>query len=741
MSRIRTGAWLATALFALAPAPAWGVDADSDLVPDDQDNCLGLLNPSQIDGDRDGFGNACDADVTGDGAVGGPDFTLLRARLGQGGVDIDLTGDGITGGPDFVAFDGALGTRVGPSGLACAGAVPCACDAPVLDLTEEVLANAVALRWRADSGFGFAVERRPAAGGSWTQVGAAPPGATEFVDATAEPGAHEYRVRSVCSSLGAPVSLSEPSNPDAIDLPEECAGQPAVSAALPVVPIGDLDADAKYTGNDVALALADCAERGGCVLEALPVTYEDVSISISNGDPTPCTTGAAHCLGAEVSFPNGLVIQGHGSRSVFRSPLWPAGYSRPSPLFQLWKRPDIELRIRNLVLDGRKAEQREASEVPNSWQHFGFSTWNEWGDHTQRNTGGCLHGLAIRNFFNRAVSLGDTAGWIVEDGAFEDVGCYEGVTACPLIPETDPPSQVAGFGVLAISFNDDLVIRRNELHRIGKYSIGLNSFGTIPPGPLLRPRVLDNVITEAGGIGMLVAGIIDGVIRGNRIESTQRPGLHPAYFNSFGIEVLDRVENSQFVGNQILGSAGIGLNWQAAGPGNLVADNLIDGSCREKNPDTCAPCDGGPGLCCYNYPDINVGPGAAGDLRFSSNEVTNSLCSMPIGVHWGAASDVVVHGGVYQSGPKAQAPPEFEGVTVTIQGSAIFEGDQKGACVAFRTLEDKPTEAVVSRLVHLVGCDPSHEVETGSSALVCAEEPAACAQRCVGPNPPEWCWY
>jgi hypothetical protein len=667
---------------------------------------------------------------------------LVLEAYGRAGTPVDLTGDGGTGVPDFFLLASAWGNPAGPSGLACAGTAPCACDAPVLEPAEEVLANAVSLRWRADSGFGFAIERRSAAGGSWTQVGAALSGASEFVDAMAPPGGLEYRVRATCSSLGPPVALSEPSNPAAIDLPEECAGQPAVSASLPVVAIGDLDADARYTGKDIALALAECAQLGGCLLEALPVTYDDVSISISNGDPAACEPSPLHCLGPGLSFPNGLVIQGHGSRSVFRSPLWPQGYARPAPLLQLWKRPDIELRIRNLVLDGRKAEQGEPALAPTTWQHAGFASWNQWGDHTQRNTGGCLHGLSVRNFFNRGVFLGDTAGWIVEENEISDVGCYEGVTSCPLLRKWDSPGLVAGYGVLAVAFNDDLTIRRNELRRIGKYSIGLKASGTSQESPLLRPRVLDNAITEAGSVGILAAGLVDGLIRGNRIQSTQRPGLHPAYFNSFGMEVLGLIENSVFVENEILGSAGIGLNWQASGTGNLLAENRIDGSCREKNPDTCASCDDGPGLCCYNYPDLNVGNGADGDLRLAHNQVTNSQCAMPLGVHWGATAEVVVHGGRYRSGPKSLAPSEFEGVPVTIQGGTVFEGGGLRECVAFRTGPDQtPTSALLSPLVQLVDCDLGYVLEPGSSALVCAEDPMECAQRCAEPSPPEWCGY
>lgn len=86
-----------------APAGA-SVDVDNDTVPDVFDNCLWVKNglpqaPNvQCDTDRDGYGNACDADVNNDFGVGIPDFGTFTAEFGH---------------------------AVGQSGLACAGMTPC----------------------------------------------------------------------------------------------------------------------------------------------------------------------------------------------------------------------------------------------------------------------------------------------------------------------------------------------------------------------------------------------------------------------------------------------------------------------------------------------------------------------------------------------------------------------------------------------------------------------------------------
>jgi Thrombospondin type 3 repeat len=128
---------LAAALLVAALAPAaWAgvagqcgdgaIDSDNDTVPYCLDNCVTVPNASQCDTDEDGYGNACDADTNNDGIVGGPDFGAFTASFGASGANVaDLNCDGIVGGPDFGTFTSSFGKPPGPSGLPCAGAIPC----------------------------------------------------------------------------------------------------------------------------------------------------------------------------------------------------------------------------------------------------------------------------------------------------------------------------------------------------------------------------------------------------------------------------------------------------------------------------------------------------------------------------------------------------------------------------------------------------------------------------------------
>jgi hypothetical protein len=108
-----------------------GFDRDGDGLLDMHDVCAGVANPDQRDTDHDGYGNLCDGDFDGNGSTGGSDYLAFKIAFGtsagQPGYDpdIDLNGDGSIGGPDFLLFLGLFGEPPGPSGLLCAGTIPC----------------------------------------------------------------------------------------------------------------------------------------------------------------------------------------------------------------------------------------------------------------------------------------------------------------------------------------------------------------------------------------------------------------------------------------------------------------------------------------------------------------------------------------------------------------------------------------------------------------------------------------
>ena len=123
--------WLAILLSSAIAAAALAVDTDGDGIADPADNCQQSVNSSQCDTDRDGYGNVCDADFDENLIVSVADFGLYFLpdyQTGQDsgtGTDMDCSGSITT--LDFSRYFRLLylSGQLGPSGLSCAGTVPC----------------------------------------------------------------------------------------------------------------------------------------------------------------------------------------------------------------------------------------------------------------------------------------------------------------------------------------------------------------------------------------------------------------------------------------------------------------------------------------------------------------------------------------------------------------------------------------------------------------------------------------
>ncbi|MEM7409943.1 MAG: right-handed parallel beta-helix repeat-containing protein [Myxococcota bacterium] len=411
---------------------ARAIDTDGDGFDDGPaDNCDYWANPGQEDFDGDDFGDPCDADADDDGVVdvapeirvarqdGNADSVRLLWSRGSGAFGDpapDVTGYQLErsqdAGPFVVVASGdfrwmtAVDTLPGPGtydyrvrlltggGLYAISEIETVVASFPLFPLEEALDGVARIAWSdmwtPPAGTTLAGYELQRFDGAWFAAHAGLLTDTVFLDDDGFPsaaqdsgvGTNRYRVRAVFDDGIGGQQFAAWSNEEILEIEAEC---PEIGVPLPtnVVVADDLDSDLDYDGDDLKLALDACAMAGGCVLRALPETYENVSIMV--------TTSAASCDGTItdltnpqycllLDFPNGLVIEGHGEQTVFRSPLWTPP-TRPPAVLE-FHRKTFPLRLRNLVLDGRKHEQVAPDPGPTincaSWHHNGLRVWNQF---------------------------------------------------------------------------------------------------------------------------------------------------------------------------------------------------------------------------------------------------------------------------------------------------------------------------------------------------------------------------
>jgi hypothetical protein len=101
-------------------------DSDNDGIPDHEDNCIlipnGPLKPdaggnSQLDTDRDSYGNICDPDFDNSNTVDFSDLAVLKSRFFTSDPETDLDGNGTVDFADLAILKSMFFGPPGPSGL------------------------------------------------------------------------------------------------------------------------------------------------------------------------------------------------------------------------------------------------------------------------------------------------------------------------------------------------------------------------------------------------------------------------------------------------------------------------------------------------------------------------------------------------------------------------------------------------------------------------------------------------
>ena len=162
---------LLLALLLLLPGlRAAALDDDRDGVPNNPDNCLGIANPRQRETDRGRLWERLRLRPRRRRCVRQRRFRRAARRALSAAGDprydpaLDADGDGAINARELGSFKSSYQNPVARSRLACAGTAPCACDPPVIDRVEEVLAQDVEVAWTASGGFALEIERSSAGG-------------------------------------------------------------------------------------------------------------------------------------------------------------------------------------------------------------------------------------------------------------------------------------------------------------------------------------------------------------------------------------------------------------------------------------------------------------------------------------------------------------------------------------------------------------------------------------------------
>ena len=519
------------------------------------------------------------------------------------------------------------------------------------------------------------------------------------------PADYEYRTQAATTGAGgpgAPAEWGEWSAPTAFTMPPQCAGgdEPPGNEApgsLPIVEIRDLDGNGRFTGADVWIAMQRCSKLGGCILQALPVTYDDVAISLyGQQDRRPCIYWSALVCEPMPPFPNGLVIQGYGSATVFRSPVWRTPY-KPSAVFEFWHTPGVQMRFRNFVLDGRKREQPAPTPGVNDvniWRHQGLDVTHMFGpDHGLRYPDGCVHNLTVRDFLVYGIYVDHTRNWRIEYNRVQDVGCWRGLTECPAlaIPDAVPPPAWGcagylsdGYGIDIGGFAEDTQVSHNAIARVVKYALGVKggSDGTVP---ITRLSAHDNRITDVGALGIFLAGTVDSVIERNLVDGTHAYGCRDgsAWF-SWGIQTNGTLRNTRIHGNTLRNLAGVGIGSNATADGLVFSDNQIENVCSERDAKT------GSVQAAIQFSNLS-----AGTFTLVNNSVKRNHCSMALAVGWGSRARVVVDGGYYSTAENSDA--RFGAMHVESGNSPLAPSVTLKGGVVFDYLGDERRPGIVAR--------------------------------------------